>query len=228
MRPFHPGVSLSRSFSSQLREGLPHPRGAFWDGRGANFSLFSAHATGVELCLFDADGERELERIALPEYTDEIWHGYLEGRRPGLGVRLSRARPLRARAGPSLQSEQAADRSLRARARRQLQVGPRLLRLHDRRRRRRSLLRRARQRAVRAEGRRRRFRLRLARHTAPRVPWDRTIFYETHVRGYTQAAPGRAGAASRHVRGARDAASHRLHQVARRHLGRAACRSTRS
>jgi isoamylase len=68
----------------KLREGMPHLRGAAWDGDGVNFSLFSAHATGVELCLFDASGERELERIALPEYTDEIWHGYLEGAAPGL------------------------------------------------------------------------------------------------------------------------------------------------
>jgi glycogen operon protein len=68
----------------KVREGKPHLRGAAWDGDGVNFSLFSAHATGVELCLFDASGEREVERIALPEYTDEIWHGYLEGAAPGL------------------------------------------------------------------------------------------------------------------------------------------------
>ena len=78
----------------RLREGMPHLRGAAWDGDGVNFSLFSAHATGVELCLFDASGERELERIALPEYTDEIWHGYLEGAEAGPRVRLSRSRPL--------------------------------------------------------------------------------------------------------------------------------------
>ncbi|HEU5134302.1 MAG TPA: glycogen debranching protein GlgX [Steroidobacteraceae bacterium] len=67
----------------RLREGLPHPRGANWDGRGVNFSLFSAHATGVDVCIFDADGKKERERIALPEYTDEIWHGYVEGLGPG-------------------------------------------------------------------------------------------------------------------------------------------------
>ena len=48
-----------------------------------NFSLFSAHATRVELCLFDSDGRTELERLDLPEYTDEIWHGYVEGLAPG-------------------------------------------------------------------------------------------------------------------------------------------------
>lgn len=68
----------------QLREGLPHPRGATWDGNGVNFSLFSANATKVELCLFDRLGEREIQRIALPEFTDEIWHGYIRGAGPGL------------------------------------------------------------------------------------------------------------------------------------------------
>ena len=67
----------------RLREGLPHPRGAHWDGRGVNFSLFSAHATAVELCIFDTQGATERERIVLPEYTDEIWHGYVEGLGPG-------------------------------------------------------------------------------------------------------------------------------------------------
>jgi glycogen operon protein len=67
----------------RVREGLPHPRGASWDGKGVNFSLFSAHATKVELCLFDSRGEREEQRIELPEFTDEIWHGYIEGIGPG-------------------------------------------------------------------------------------------------------------------------------------------------
>jgi isoamylase len=64
-------------------EGLPFPLGAKWDGRGTNFALFSAHATKVELCLFDSSGTREVERITLPEYTDEIYHGYLEQLGPG-------------------------------------------------------------------------------------------------------------------------------------------------
>ena len=69
---------------SRLREGLPFPLGATWDGLGVNFALFSANATQVELCLFDATGEVELERIALPEYTDETFHGYLPDAHPGL------------------------------------------------------------------------------------------------------------------------------------------------
>jgi isoamylase len=67
----------------RLREGLPHPIGATWDGEGVNFSLFSANATKVELCLFDAEGKEELERIELPEYTDQFFHGWVGGLRPG-------------------------------------------------------------------------------------------------------------------------------------------------
>ncbi len=54
-----------------------------WDGHGTNFALFSANATKVELCLFDSAGVEEVERIVLPEYTDEIFHGYLPGIGPG-------------------------------------------------------------------------------------------------------------------------------------------------
>lgn len=67
----------------RLREGNPYIKGATWDGSGVNFALFSAHAEKVELCLFDKSGRKEIERIALPEYTNEIWHGYVDDIRPG-------------------------------------------------------------------------------------------------------------------------------------------------
>ncbi|MBV8053676.1 MAG: glycogen debranching protein GlgX [Deltaproteobacteria bacterium] len=69
--------------SMRIWEGNPNPRGATWDGLGVNFSLFSANATKVELCLFDPSGKQELQRIELPEYTDEVWHGYLPDAAPG-------------------------------------------------------------------------------------------------------------------------------------------------
>jgi isoamylase len=74
---------VSVATRTRVREGRPYPLGATWDGVGVNFALFSAHATKVELCLFDDDGRRELERIELPEFTDEVWHGYLPDARPG-------------------------------------------------------------------------------------------------------------------------------------------------
>ncbi|MGZ8229256.1 MAG: glycogen debranching protein GlgX, partial [Burkholderiales bacterium] len=64
--------------------GTPYPRGATWDGEGVNFSLFSEHADKVELCIFDKKGRRELQRIALTEHTDLVWHCYLPEARPGL------------------------------------------------------------------------------------------------------------------------------------------------
>jgi glycogen operon protein len=63
--------------------GRPYPLGATWDGRGVNFALFSAHAERVDLSVFDARGRREIARYTLPEYTDEVWHGYLPDLRPG-------------------------------------------------------------------------------------------------------------------------------------------------
>jgi isoamylase len=66
----------------KLQSGSPRPLGATFDGRGVNFALFSANATRVDLCLFDASGT-ETARITLPEYTDEVWHGYVPGLAPG-------------------------------------------------------------------------------------------------------------------------------------------------
>src|SRR4051812_42218146 len=66
-----------------IQAGNPYPVGATWDGSGVNFALFSANATKVELCLFDSAGKRETDRVVLPEYTDEIWHGYIEDLPPG-------------------------------------------------------------------------------------------------------------------------------------------------
>jgi isoamylase len=64
--------------------GSPYPPGATWDGRGVNFALFSEHATKVELCLFETvDAQSEVCRIALPEHTDQAWHGYLPEVLPG-------------------------------------------------------------------------------------------------------------------------------------------------
>jgi isoamylase len=64
--------------------GQAYPRGATWDGEGVNFSLFSANADKVELCLFDPSGRHEVQRIEVRERTDDNWHVYLPEARPGL------------------------------------------------------------------------------------------------------------------------------------------------
>jgi glycogen operon protein len=169
---------------------LPHPRGATWDGRGVNFSLFSAHATRVELCIFDSDGRTEIERVDLPEYTDEIWHGYLEGLGPGAvyGYRVHgpyapeeghRFNPNKLLADPyarefvgSLEwnhacfgySIGAQDEDLSYNGLDSAPYVPKCV-------------------VVDAA-------FDWKRSVSPLVPWDRTIIYEMHARGFTQRHPG--------------------------------------
>jgi isoamylase len=69
--------------AKRLEAGSAYPLGASWDGTGVNFALFSANAERVDLCIFDTRGRREIARYTLPEFTDEVWHGYLPGLRPG-------------------------------------------------------------------------------------------------------------------------------------------------
>ena len=63
--------------------GKPSPLGASIGGDGINFALFSAHATRVTLCLFSEDGKTETAKIDLPSKTGDIWHGFVEGLKPG-------------------------------------------------------------------------------------------------------------------------------------------------
>ncbi|MGY6645162.1 MAG: glycogen debranching protein GlgX [Salinarimonas sp.] len=68
----------------RLSPGSPYPLGATWDGLGVNFAVYSAHAERIDLCIFDETGRREIARYEMPEWTDEIWHGYLPHVRAGL------------------------------------------------------------------------------------------------------------------------------------------------
>ncbi len=77
-------MALSSPWPDRLLPGAPWPLGATWDGLGINFAVFSAHATRLQLCLFDPSGRREIMRYDLPECTDEVWHGYLPNARAGL------------------------------------------------------------------------------------------------------------------------------------------------
>ncbi|MFG1230305.1 glycogen debranching protein GlgX [Xanthobacter wiegelii] len=72
------------AWPDRLESGQPYPLGATWDGLGANFAVFSANADGIDLCLFDPSGRREIARMPLPECTDEVWHGYLPNAHLGL------------------------------------------------------------------------------------------------------------------------------------------------
>ncbi|HET6819561.1 MAG TPA: glycogen debranching protein GlgX, partial [Candidatus Limnocylindria bacterium] len=76
-----PGARAAGGRSVKLWRGAPYPLGATWDGSGVNFALFSENASGVELCLFDEHGAEQ--RVAMPERTDQVWHAYLPDVGPG-------------------------------------------------------------------------------------------------------------------------------------------------
>ncbi len=73
-----------------LQPGRPWPMGASFDGEGVNFAVFSAHATQIDVCLFDETGQVEQARLPLPGHSGDIWHGRLPGAKPGLlyGLRV--------------------------------------------------------------------------------------------------------------------------------------------
>jgi isoamylase len=64
--------------------GDPYPLGASWDGEGVNFALFSEHAEAVSLLLFE-DPRSGVPSTVIPltETTDQVWHVYLPDVRPG-------------------------------------------------------------------------------------------------------------------------------------------------
>ena len=69
--------------AATLVPGAPYPLGASVVPGGVNFALFSAHATAVLLCLFDADDPaREIARLELPGQVDGVWHGFLAHAQP--------------------------------------------------------------------------------------------------------------------------------------------------
>jgi glycogen operon protein len=173
-----------------VRPGRPHPLGATWDGYGVNFAIFSANATKVELCLFDRSGAREVERIALPEYTDEVWHGYLPEARPGLLYGYRVHGPYEPAAGHRFNPNKllidpyarALHGSIRwSDAHFGYRVGSSRLDLSfDRRDNARAM---PKCRVVDPA-------FTWGDDRAPRVPWPDALIYETHVRGHTMRHPG--------------------------------------
>lgn len=70
--------------SARLQAGRAYPLGAHHTGHGINFALVAPHASSVVLCLFDATGAIEQQRLPLPALSGDVWHGYLDGAQPGL------------------------------------------------------------------------------------------------------------------------------------------------
>jgi isoamylase len=172
--------------SVRIWEGDATQLGATWDGLGVNFSLFSANATKVELCIFDPSGKEEIQRIELPEYTDEIWHGYLPDAGPETVYAYRVHGPYQPEAGHRFNPNKLLlDPYAKAHIG-QLKWGPELFGY-----------------TIGAKGDDLTFDERdsaalvpkcvvidpaftWARDRRPSVPWDRTIVYELHVKGFTK------------------------------------------
>jgi isoamylase len=70
--------------SRKVYPGSPYPLGAIWDGNGVNFALYADNATGVDLCLFNTvQDETEILKIKVTERTHQIWHIYIPDLKPG-------------------------------------------------------------------------------------------------------------------------------------------------
>ena len=179
----------------RLLPGTPEPLGVTLVGGGANIAVYSAHATSITLCLFDEAGEREVERIALPERTGDVFHGLVLGLEAGARYGLRAEGPYAPQDGHRFNPAK-------------LLVDP-YARALDR-----GFVLHTAQSGQHADGRRdetdsatvmpkaivmpslaefeeahNRTRLGRARAPRPRTPWSESILYEMHVRGFTKRHP---------------------------------------
>jgi len=164
--------------------GSPEPLGVSPLPGGVNVAVFSAHADAIELCLFDRSGGDERERIALPQRTGDVFHGFVGGVTTGDRYGLRAHGPYEPRDGHRFNaSKLLVDPYVRALDRRFV-FNPALVGGGDERTTRddtdsarfvpKGIVAAL---AMPADARR------------PRVPWANTIVYELHVRGFTQAHP---------------------------------------
>lgn len=75
-------MSLTQD-STRIRPGRPYPLGSSWDGDGTNFAVFSEHAQAIEVCLYEGDETSPSRVFRLPERTTNVWHGYIDDVGPG-------------------------------------------------------------------------------------------------------------------------------------------------
>ncbi|GAB3181557.1 glycogen debranching protein GlgX [Telluribacter humicola] len=74
----------SSKTKTKIYPGSPYPLGATYDGKGVNFALYAENAEGVDLCLFDSEKpDIETIKVRLSERTHHIWHVYIPDLKPG-------------------------------------------------------------------------------------------------------------------------------------------------
>lgn len=75
-----------------ITPGSPYPLGATPDDKGVNFAIYADYATGVDLCLFNSPSDtKESQRIKMTERFHQVWHVHVSGIQPGqlYGYRVS-------------------------------------------------------------------------------------------------------------------------------------------
>ncbi|WP_263769568.1 glycogen debranching protein GlgX [Propionivibrio soli] len=173
-----------------LEAGSPYPLGATWMGDGINFALFSAHATRVELCLFDSTGRNEIGRVDLPEYTDEVWHGFMPGAEPGLVYGYRVHGPYAPEEGHRFNPNKLLLDPYATELVGRLRWGHAIFGYDMRSRRPGHGFSRTDSAPYMYKARVTVPTSRPARRPALRTPWDQTIIYELHVRGFTRQHTG--------------------------------------
>jgi glycogen operon protein len=174
----------------RLMPGSPFPLGATCDRLGVNFAVFSAHAERIELCLFDPSGRREIARLPMPECTNGVFHGYLPQARAGLLYGYRAYGPYEPRRGHRFNGNKLLLDPYARQLAGQVRWSDALFgyRLHSSRAdlsfdRRDSAA--AMPKGVVTDDPQLPAEAGLSRSASPNVPWDQTIIYEAHVRGFT-------------------------------------------
>ncbi len=220
-----PAPSVTKAAADVASPGSPSPLGATWDGRGVNFALFSANAEQVELCLFDNEGSaRDRANRAARVHRSTSGTAICRGPAPGLLYGYRVHGPYDAAGGPSLQPQQAADRSVRHGARRLMRARMTCISATGAAMRTAIFRSTARQRRARAEMPCRRTGVHLGIGAPAEHPLvGRPVIYELHVKRLHHAHPADPGTAARNLRraGFAQPVIEHLH-AARRHRRRVA------
>jgi glycogen operon protein len=168
----------------RIGPGSPEPLGLTLAAGGANVAVHSAHASAIELCLFDAAGERETERIVLPERTGEVFHAFVSGIEPGARYGLRAHGPYDPHHGHRFNPAKLLVDPYATRLDRRFALHPSLFgELPD------GLTRNDADSAPFMPRCIAEPPLPALADTRPRVPWSETIVYELHLRGYTMLHP---------------------------------------
>lgn len=175
--------------SRRIAAGAPEPLGVTPIAGGINIAVHSAHATAIELCLFDDEGQAELARFLLPERSGDVHHGHLADVPVGTRYGLRAHGPYAPQTGQRFNPAKLLVDPYALRLDRPFALAPNLFAFADGEP---DAAEHIDTRDSAADVPKAivtdRAALRAA-STAVRVPWSDTVIYELHVRGYTRLHP---------------------------------------